>query len=201
MAAMNNIIKMADNPPHVPRTEKVHVRANQVMARWGGSHCYGRSDADTLADFDAILPEAKAALDDLHALARPASRQDIVNNLTVLLGCFSKGSVNGEVYGRTLAEYVDEMRPSICDIEHACRTMLKTRLSPFQPTIAEVLEALKGAKQNNESTISSITRLTTTDRSRLVQAAEQERQLAAEKERQRQQRLEYARKQIDESAF
>jgi hypothetical protein len=188
MAAMNNIVKMADNLPQLPRTEHVHFRAEQIVGRWYTAQRYGISAEDCRTALDALLPEMKAVLNELRALQRPASKTDIVKHLTVLVGCFSNGAVNGEIYGRTLAEYVAAREPSIGDLEDACKMLLQTRTSPFQPTIAEVLAALKEAQKYSEPINRQIADITSTDHRKLVEerklkVAEEERRAAVERQR------------------
>jgi hypothetical protein len=68
--------------------------------------------------------------------------------------------------------------------------MLRTRTSPFQPTIAEVLAALEAAKIRRESVARQITDITTA-RDWYVRNVDEERQKAAEAERQHRLQLEH----------
>ena len=114
---MNKIVKVVDNRSTAPRTEPFYARADKVIAEWSKSSGWGLAGAEAdLAQFDAVLPQAEAVLKDLLLAERPASKQEIVKNLAVLVGCFSNGSMNAEIYSRTLAEYVLDEKPSIGEL-------------------------------------------------------------------------------------
>jgi hypothetical protein len=201
MAAMNSLVagssmapgRRTGQLPEISRNEQVYANADQVMIRRYGPRRPGMGMAESgLADLDAVLPEAQAVLDDLHALARPASKLDVAKHLAVLVKCYPKArNADGEIYARMLAGDVAATQPSIGDVEGACRKLRRTL--KFCPTIAEVLEALEAATKHRRDVtymIGSITK----SRDQKVREVELEcQQLKAEQERQRPQRLEYRR--------
>jgi len=192
---MNKIVKVVDNRSTAPRTEPFYARADKVIAEWSKSSGWGLAGAEAdLAQFDAVLPQAEAVLKDLLLAERPASKQEIVKNLAVLVGCFSNGSMNAEIYSRTLAEYVLDEKPSIGELEYACRYIIRNRTSEFQPTVAVVLGFLAAAKTHHNSIMGQIISITKRERTSYVERIEwhreKERQELQAAEEQRQRRLE-----------
>jgi hypothetical protein len=173
-AAMMNKIVTTGN---MPRLCQIFVRANEILTQWGK-----RFGCGELATFDAILPQAQAVLADLQADQEPAPRPVIANHITIVSGCFSSGPASAETYARTMMEYVAAMQSPTGDLEDACYGIIRYRTSPFQPTIAEVLNALTSVKEHREDMIRQITEITSMDRNKLVQAEEQERQIAASRQ-------------------
>jgi hypothetical protein len=134
-----------------------------------------RAAESNLADLDAILAEAQVALDDLRALARPATKLDIAKQLAILVKCYPNiGTADGgEVYGRLLIEDVAATQPSLGDLESACRQLRRT--SRFCPVIAEVLGALEAAKHQCQEITHKIAAITKS-RDQLLREVEKERQ-------------------------
>ena len=84
-------------------------------------------------------------LEQLAALARPATKREIAECLALLLKSFPNvGTADAEVYGGNLLQDVADTQPSIGDIDETCRQI--RRVSKFLPTIAEILEVLAEAK-------------------------------------------------------
>jgi hypothetical protein len=96
---------------------------------------------------DALVSGGVAQLElDVEHASRPATTDDIINQLAILGGCFPTGQNNElMIYGRCLAEDVIAAKPSLFALEHACRTLRRT--SKFRPVIAEVLSAIATAEQ------------------------------------------------------
>jgi hypothetical protein len=144
---VTNLVRKTESLPELPHNEGIYARARQVMAkryRLPDGVRY-HTAATSLAGLDAVLPEAQSVLDDLRALARPASKLEIAKHLAVLVKSFpNAGSADGEIYGRMLIEDVGAMQPAIGDVEAGCRNLRRT--SKFLPAIAEVLDALGEAK-------------------------------------------------------
>jgi hypothetical protein len=148
----NNNIRLIENlnsVPDLPRHEQIFQRANQIMRQRyesGPKQLPERMRdehyaAANLAALDAILPPAEAILQELHNLGRPAAKTDIAKHLAVLVKSFpNAGSADCTVYGRMLCEDVAEDKPSVSDLEAACRKIRRT--SKFLPTISEVIEAV-----------------------------------------------------------
>jgi DNA-directed RNA polymerase subunit F len=174
----NNLIDKTANLPELPRQQQIYARADSVLFRqyprdpdnW---HKHNTA-SEYLAALDAIMPEAQAVLDDLRALARPASNQEIAKCLAILVKCYpNTGTADGEVYGRMLIEDVASMQPSVGDIEAACRHLRHT--SRFTPAISEVLEAITEAKNHRHEITRKIVDITSS-RDKRVREVEEEHQ-------------------------
>jgi hypothetical protein len=86
---------------------------------------------------------AQLALDVEHA-SRPATSDEIINHLTILVCAYPTGSSDLEIYGRVLGEDVIATKPSLFALEHACRKLRRT--SKWRPAIAEVLGEIEEAE-------------------------------------------------------
>jgi hypothetical protein len=173
---MNSIVEKNRNLPELPRNEQIYSRADQIMIRRYGPRRPGMGAAESsLADLDAILPDAQAVLDDLRALAQPATKLEIAKQLAILVKCYPNiGTADdGAVYGRLLIEDVAATQPSIGDLENACRQLRRT--SRFCPVIAEVLGALEAAKHQRQEITHKITTITKS-RDQQIREVEKERQ-------------------------
>lgn len=170
----NSLVEKSGNLPELPRNEQIYQRANQIVVRRHGPQRLGMGRAESsLADLDALLPDAQAVLDDLRALARPATKLEIAKQLAILVKCYPNiGTADGgEIYGRLLIEDVAAMQPSAADVEGACRKLRRT--SRFCPVIAEVLEAISQAKHHLHDTTNKIADIT---KSRADQVKEVEKE-------------------------
>jgi hypothetical protein len=79
------------------KQRRIYARADQIMIRRYGPRRPDMGAAESnLADLDAILAEAQVALDDLRALARPATKLDIAKQLAILVKCYPNiGTADG----------------------------------------------------------------------------------------------------------
>jgi hypothetical protein len=126
-AVANSLVDQTGNPPGLPDRKQVFARALEAKP---------------------LDPEALLA--DLQALARPASRQDIGEQLVIIVGCFPNAKADdAEIYGRMLAEYVADTNPSISDLITARDRLIKSL--DFRPSIAEVLRFLGTEKHERQS--------------------------------------------------
>lgn len=182
----NNNIRLIENlnsVPDLPRHEEIFQRANQIMRqryenlpkrlpeRLRDEH-YLHAAAN-LAALDAVLPQAEAMLEELQNLGRPATKTDIAKHLALLVKSFpNAGSADCTVYGRMLCEDVAADKPSVSDIEAACRKIRRT--SKFLPTISEVIEAIEKEKSRRLNVTSPISGLIES-RDRLLREADEER--------------------------
>lgn len=180
----NNLIDQTASLPELPRQKQIFARADSIMIRRYGPGRDGMGRAESsLADLDAIMPESQSLLDDLHALARPASKQEIAKNLIILVKCYPAATADGETYGRLLIEDVASIQPSIGDLEGGCRELRQT--SRFCPAISEVLKAISDAKQRRHDITRQIANIVKS-RDHQVREVEKER-------RQHQEYLDYHR--------
>jgi hypothetical protein len=171
----NSIVEKNRNLPELSRHEQIYARADSIMIRRYRPTRNGMGRAESsLADLDAIMPEAQVALADLRALAQPASKMDIAKQLAILVKCYpNAGNADAEIYGRLLIEDVAAMQPAIGDLEAACRNLRRT--SKFIPAISEVLEAIADAKNHRYDITRKLIDLTTS-RDKQVREVEKERE-------------------------
>jgi hypothetical protein len=143
-------IHRTEQLPEVTRNERIFIRAVEVMERRWRDHRLDMGwEESKLAMLDAVLPELQAVLDDLNALARPASKREIAEHLAVLINCYPNGRpADFKTFGHVLGIDVAAAQPTIGDVEGACRRY--RRNSEFFPTIAGVLKALEAAKQQRQ---------------------------------------------------
>jgi hypothetical protein len=190
---MNTLVHKTANPPELPRDAQIYARADQIMIRRYGPRLPGMGSAESsLAHLDAILPGAQAVLEDLRALARPATKLHIAKQLAILVKSIPNpgNNTDGEIFGRLLIEDTAASQPSIGDLEAACRNLRLTR--EFIPAIAKVLEAIADAKNHRHDITRKILDITTS-RDKQIRAVEKERQ-------QHQEYLEYHRTRYQSSA-
>jgi hypothetical protein len=155
---MTDLVKKAEGLPEPSRNEQIYARAQQL---WDNSP----------------QSEVQAALNDLNALARPATMLEIAKQLAVLIKCLPRGAPDdGEVFGRMLAEDAGAMQPSIGDLEDACREL--RRNEEFCPVFCKVRAALERAKEHRQQVTRRISYYATAEQRRMEfkAAAEQERQ-------------------------
>jgi hypothetical protein len=178
-AVANNLVDKIASLPGLPNRQ----HRQQVFAR---------ASEPTPLDPEALLA-------DLNALAQPASRRDIGNQLAILVGCFPNAKTDDtEIYGRMLAEDVAARQPSVSDLEAACRG-LRQSLN-FRPSICEVLGALVAEQQERQRHTDRIERLIENERLKRQRQLEQQQQRQHELERRQQLLLERQQSVEDENA-
>jgi hypothetical protein len=105
--------------------------------------------------YDELSNHNRWNLDELKALSLPATKLQIAKCLALLVKSFpNAGSADAEVYGGMLLQDVVAAKPTIGDLEEACRHIRRT--SRFLPTIAEVLETLATTKETRRTITFSI---------------------------------------------
>jgi hypothetical protein len=105
--------------------------------------------------YDRLWSARHWDVDQLRALATPATELEIAKHLALLLKAYPNAkAADGEVFGAMLIDDVAATRPSIGDIQEACRYLRRT--SKFLPTIAEVLEAVATARESRLTLTRSI---------------------------------------------
>jgi hypothetical protein len=113
--------------PAPSETDQIYIRARQWL--YGGG----------------TKEERQALASKLGALSRPATMQEIVKHLAILLKALDNGKVDLEVRARVMAEDVGAAEPSIGVLELACTNLRRAPTSIFLPSIGQVLAALAEA--------------------------------------------------------
>jgi hypothetical protein len=124
------------------RAERTLAPLHELAPRLGSLD----TEAD-LAQARQVLATVERSRGALTVITEPASGDEIVIAVGCLYACFpQRQGKEKRIFMHFLCEHVGEARPSLLALEAACRHLRLTYKFPGGPSIAEFMEALKGAK-------------------------------------------------------